>query len=307
MERFIAYDTGLSRFSPLKTILCFDDFDRGANGWVDLTPNFRFENFQALKGPVELTRWGPTMLSTASFSRVGTHGSMEGIYSLKLTTRPVAAPFAERPAAGSMGQALKRLTKHIDARRLQFEMWYTYKPEQDRPGFSEKDIRAFGFLWDLQDEEYRFMPALRYVNSINGKLKQCWYYSRALDVMEEQWEYGQKGWHKVGIDPQWYGRRYLDGHTDGFQEVAGGFQQMCYNESDDKINWLYFRLLFDLKKRQYVELQSGKQTFDLRGLQPTLAERYANIGELLNASVWIETDTDRRAFLFVDSTVISIE
>ncbi len=307
MDRLIALDAGLSKFSPLKTLICYDDFDRGANGWVDLTPNFRFDDFQPLKGPVDLAHWGPAMLSSATFSFVGTHGAMDGIYSLKLATRKAAAPFEERPMEGSFSQALKRLSVHSRGSLLQFEMWYTYKPEQDRPGFSEKDIRAFGMLWDLQDEKHRFFPAIRYVNSINGELKQCWYYARAADVTDEEWEYGHKGWHKCGIDPQWYGRRYSDGHTDGFKELPKGFQRLCYNESDDKINWLYFRLLFDLKKRQYVELQSGKQTFDLRGIQPTLVEPYANIDGLLNASVWIEADTDRRVFLYLDSAVISVE
>ena len=72
-------------------------------------------------------------------------------------------------------------------------------------------------------------------------------------------------------------------------------------------NWLYFRFLFDMEKREYVELQSCKKTFDLRGIQPTLAPTYANIDDLLNASLWIETDTERRAFLYVDSIVISLE
>ncbi len=50
MDRLIALDVGLSKFNPLKTLICYDDFDRGANGWVDLTPNFRFDDFQPLKG-----------------------------------------------------------------------------------------------------------------------------------------------------------------------------------------------------------------------------------------------------------------
>jgi hypothetical protein len=308
MEKFLALERGLSKFKPLGTILTYDDFDNGANGWVDLTPNFRFENFQPLKGSVDLTNWGPAMLSSATFSRVGTHGSMEGIYSLKLATRPVAAPFTERPKSGSMSQALKRISTHTDAELLQFEMWYTYKPEQDRPGFSEKDIRAFGFLWDIQDESYRFMPSIRYVNSIDGNLKQQWYYAHAPNATAQEWRYGApEGWHKAGVDYQWFGRRYEDGHTDGFQEVPEGHQKLCYNESDDKINWLYFRLLFDLHKREYIELQSEKRIFYLRGRAPTLVEAYANIEALLNASVWIETDTDRRAFFYVDSAVISVE
>lgn len=298
----------LSRFRPLKTVLCYDDFDKGMNGWVDLTPNFRLPAYKPVEGPVLLTRWGPTMLSTASFPLVGTHGSMNGIYSLKLTTRPIAGRFEDPPAAGSMGQALKRLTFPGEFRFAQFEMWYAFKSENDRPGFCDSDVRAIGILWDFQDDAHRFMPAVRYVNSINGQLKQHWYYSRAADgISNRDWEYGNEGWHKVGIDPQWYGRRYEDGHTDGFQPIPGGAQRLCYNESDDKINWLYLRFLFDMEKREYVELQSCKKTFDLRGIQPTLAPTYANIDDLLNASLWVETDTERRAFLFADSIVISLE
>lgn len=307
MDRVLAFEPSLSRFRPLEDIICYDDFDKGPNGWVDLTPNFKFENFEPRKGPIDLTRWGPVMLSTASFSLVGTHGSMDGIYSLKLSTRPVAGPYEEKPVPGSMGHAIKRLSMHQVKGLIQYEMWFAYKPEQDRIGFSEKDIRAFGVMLDLQDNEYRYMPAIRYVNSVNGELKQFWQYSQAADVTDEEWEYGKKGWCVRGIDPQWFGKRYADGRTDGFQEVPDGAQKLCYNESDDKINWLYFRFLFDNAKREYVEFQSGDRTFDLRGKQPTLVKPYANISGLFNPVVWIETDTNRRAFMFIDSIVISVK
>ena len=307
MDRVLAFEPSLSRFRPLEDIICYDDFDKGPNGWVDLTPNFKFENFEPRKGPIDLTQWGPVMLSTASFSLVGTHGSMDGIYSLKLSTRPVAGPYEEKPVPGSMGHAIKRLSMHQMKGLIQYEMWFAYKPEQDRIGFSEKDIRAFGVMLDLQDDEYRYMPAIRYVNSVNGELKQFWQYSQAADVTDEEWEYGKKGWCVRGIDPQWFGKRYADGRTDGFQEVPDGAQKLCYNESDDKINWLYFRFLFDNAKREYVEFQSGDKTFDLRGNQPTLVKPYANISGLFNPVVWIETDTNRRAFMFIDSIVISVK
>ena len=95
------------------------------------------------------------------------------------------------------------------------------------------------------------------------------------------------------------------GSTDGFKFVPDGAQRLCYNESDDKINWLYLRFQFDLATRTYVELQSGDRVFDLRGLSPTLVPAYANIEGLLNPLVWVETDTNRRVFLYVDSIVIS--
>lgn len=305
MERIVSYDGTLDRYSPLAHILCYDNFDTGLNGWIDLKPNFRFENFEPRRGTVDLTHWGPTMLSSATYQYAGTHGSMTGTYSMKLTTKRRAGRYEEIPAAGSMGHAVKRLSVHRPKGRLQFEMWYAYKPEQDRPGFSEKDVRAFGFLFDLQDEAHRYMPAVRYVNSVNGELAHRWQYAQAADVTDAEWEYGREGWCRRGVDPCWFGRRYPDGTTDAFREVSGGEQQLCYNESDDKLNWLYLRVLVDLATREYVELQSGDQTFDLHGISPTLVDPYANITGLLNPMVWVEADTDRRVFLYVDSIVIS--
>lgn len=300
------FDPALSKFSPLEHILCYDDFDRGACGWVDLTPNFTLEGFNARPSIIDKTQWGPVMLSTATFSHVGTHGSMDGIYSLKLTTRPVAARYEEPPAAGSMGHAIKRLSTHRKLGQVQFETWYAYKPEMDRIGLSEQDVRAFGLFFDVQDADYRYFIGARYLNSANGELQQRWQFVQAADVSDEAWAYGTSGdWCKRGVDPMWYGQRYADGSTDGYKDVPGGQQQLCYNESDDKINWLYLRLLVDLDKREYVELQSGAKTFDLRGIQPTFVPPYARIEGLLNPSLWVEADTDRRAFLFVDSVLIS--
>jgi hypothetical protein len=306
MQYSIAYPPGLSKFNPLETILCYDDFDRGLNGWVDLKPNYRFDDFEPRKGPLDLSSWGPTMLSTATFAFPGTHGSMDGIYSLKLTTRGSANPYEGKPADGSLGHAIKRLSTHLPKGLLQFEMWYAYTPEQDRSGLGEQDIRAFGFLFDIQDREYRYMPAIRYLNSMNGQLVRRWQYAKAADVSDAEWEYGVEGWCKRGIDPQWFGRRYADGSTDGFRFVPAGEQRLCYNESDDKINWSYFRLLFDLTRREYLQLQSGAQVFDLQGISPTLVAPYANIDGLLNPMIWVEADTDRRVFLYVDSCVISM-
>lgn len=308
LASFITHPASLTKFKPLPFVLTHDDFDRGTCGWVDLTPNFRFEDFEPRKGPLDLAQWGPCMLSTASFRYVGTHGSMDGIYSLKLATRPAAAAYTQKPCVGSQSLAIKRMTLPPDLwdGLLQLETWFAYKPEQDRIGHSEKDVRAFGFLFDIQDEGARCMPAMRYLNSVGGKLVRRWQYGcTPSGVTDEDWEYGAAGWCLKGVDPQWFGRRYEDGSTDGFQFVHGGEQQLCYNESDDKINWLYLRFQFDLGRKEYVELQCGNRVFNLRGLAPTLVRPYANIEGLLNPVIWVETDTNRRAFLFVDSVVVS--
>ena len=70
---------------------------------------------------------------------------------------------------------------------------------------------------------------------------------------------------------------------------------------------MYVRFLFDTVKHEYVELQSGQRLFDLRGLGPTLADPYSNIDGLLNTVFWVEADTNRRVFLYIDSVVISVE
>ena len=304
----IAYDQGLSKFQPLKHILCFDDFDRGLCGWMSLMPNYTLENFGVRNSVVEKTQWGPIMLSTATYRFPGTHGSMDGIYSLKMSTRPVARPYEQPPAPGSMSHAVKRLSMHRKPGLLQFEMWYAYTTEQDRWGLSEKDIRAFGMCFDVQDDKARNFVGVRYVNSINGEMKKEWQYMQAADVTDEEWAYGTKGdWCKRGVDPIWYGRRYPDGRTDGFQFIPNSRQELVYNESDDKINWLYLRFQYDLDKKEYVELQSRNKVFDLRGIAPTHVPPYARIEGLLNPVIWIETDTDRRVFLYVDSVVISME
>src|SRR3546814_7394261 len=87
----------------------------------------------------------------------------------------------------------------------------------------------------------------------------------AADVTDEELAYGTSGdWCKRGIDPIWYGRRHEDGSTDGFRFVPDGKQELCYNESDDKINWIYVRLLYDTEKKEYV--RSEEHTSELQSL-----------------------------------------
>ncbi|SEF18103.1 DUF6772 family protein [Jiangella alba] len=296
-------------FNPLSVVVTHDDFDDGACGWMDLTPNFTEPGFTHRPTVLDKSRWGAPMLSTSTYSYVGTGGSMHGTYSLKLATKPVAARYEEKPAVGSFSHAIKRLSMFRPINRLQFEMWYTYTPEQDRHAIGERDIRAFGFLFDIQDHESRWMPGLRYLNSVNGELAQRWQTTSASDVTDVEWAYGREGeWNIRGIDPQWYGRRHADGSADAFKDVPGGDQQLCYNESDDKVNWLYFRLLLDVPNRRYLEFQSMDTVVDLSAAaQPTVTRRYARIGGLVNPILWVENDADRRVFFHLDSALVSID
>lgn len=317
MDNIIAYPLGLDRFNPLNRILTFDVFNQGLNGWMALLPNFtQAPDFDVRESIFDKTQFPPVMLSSATYRYPGTHGSMSGTYSLKISTRPEANRYEDIPATGGMGHAVKRLSVPDVKRGLyQIEAWFSYTAEQDRisgsedlAGISEKSIRAFGAGFDIQDTRNRFFVGCRYLNSVNGELKQKWQVCKATESTDEDWAHGRKGeWNRWGIDPMWYGRRYPDGRHDGFQDIPNGKQKLCYNETDCKINWLYFRMLFDLGKHEYVELQAQDRIFDLRGTEFTLLKSYNRIDGLMNPFFWIENDTDRRVFLYLDSVVISRE
>jgi hypothetical protein len=315
MRSIIAYPLSLDRFQPLERVLVYDEFDNGFNGWMSLMPNFtQAPNFDIRHSIVDKTRFPPVMLSSATFRYPGTHGAMNGTYSLKLATRPVANRYEEVPDPEGLAQAIKRLSFHRSPRGLlQFEMWFAYTVEQDRvsgeedlAGIGERSVRAFGAGFDLHYDQHRYFIGARYLNSVNGELKKKWQVMKASDVSDVEWTYGSEGeWAKTGVDPMWYGRRYADGTHDGYKDVLGGTQDLCYNETDCKINWLYFRLTVDAHNRRYVEMQAQDQTFDLSGFEFTQIPPYARIDRLLNPLVWVENDTDRRVFLYLDSVVVS--
>jgi hypothetical protein len=309
----------IEMYKPLSEVLFCDDFDNGLNGWVAYAPNLQQDVMEYYPAQQRFTQVGPPMLSTMTYSLVGTYGSLAGTYSMKIATRPIAASPIEWPVKGSTGQALKRYT--ISKRQLlKFEMIFGIKVEQDRPGIGETDFRAFAFFWDIQDEEARYFIGTRYMNAAGGKLQQRWQYFKASEGRDEDW--GEMGESAVGLDPKpkgerqrtfikrgidahFCGKRTLDGGGEGFQDVPDGWQELCWNETNDKLNWHQFSLLIDTDKREYVELRCADRVFDLKGLKPTLVEPYPRIRALLNSNVHVEADTDRRAFIYVDSAVLS--
>ena len=304
-------------YQPLRKILVYDDFDKGLNGWCPLTPNLSGDSFEYFESQKRYKLWGGPMLSNCTFPFLGTHGSMSGMYCMKLATRPMAGPPTQQPVPGSMAHAIKRLTVAKPG-LLKIEAWFSYKAEMDRPGLGESDVRAFGFFCDAQDHERRYFFGARYLNAAAGKIAGKWEYFKASPGREEDWgdmgqsAVGEPGSKKKvflsrGIDSQWLGKRFADGTADGYQDVPGGAQPLCFNETPDKINWHYFALTFDMKKREYVSLQAVDQSWDLRGIQPSMVEPFPRIRQLLNPVFFIEADANRRVFLFVDSVVISMD
>ncbi|WP_353114818.1 DUF6772 family protein [Microbacterium sp.] len=295
-------------FDPLPRVLVADDFDRGMSGWLDLRPNFVAPGFREHSTDIDLIHWGPTMLSSATFAYGGTHGSAQGTYSLKISSRANAARADQPPAAGSMGLAIKRLAVPPGARRLRVETLFAYKVEQDRPGLGVDDFRAFGLFVDLQDGEHRYMPGVRYVNAVDGRPVRAWQFYSESDVTDADWSYGTDGWHKAGIDPQWFGERRSDGSTVATTWFEHGEQHLIYNESDDKLNWTPLSLTIDLLNRSYEEFRVGGRVHSFpEGARPTLAPAYNDIEGLLNPVFFVEADTDRRVSLFLDSVLVSAD
>jgi hypothetical protein len=298
----------LGFFDPLPRVLVADDFDHGMSGWLDLRPNFVAPGFREHSGDIDLIHWGPTMLSSATFAFGGTHGSAQGTYSLKISSRAAAAPPDQPPAPGSMGLSIKRLAVPPGVRRLRVEALFAYKAEQDRPGLGVNDVRAFGMFVDLQDGEQRYMPGVRYVNALEGEPIRRWQYYSPTDATDAEWSYGVDGWHKAGIDPQWFGRRSSDGSTVATTWFEDGEQHLIYNESDDKLNWTPLSLTVNLETRTYEEFRVGGRAHRFpAGARPTLAPAYNDIEGLLNPVFFVEADTARRVSLFLDSVMVSVE
>lgn len=66
-------------------------------------------------------------------------------------------------------------------------------------------------------------------------------------------------------------------------------------------------MLIDTENRRYVEMQCQDKTFDLGGHPIYTIPGYERIDNLMNPLVWVETDANRRVFLYVDSVVVSQE
>ena len=197
-----------SRFQPLKRVLAYDVFNTGFNGWMTLMPNFtEYPDFDVPKTLICKDQWPPIMLSSATYRYPGTHGAMSGTYSLKLSTRPVASPYTEKPAEGSLGHAIKRLSfSRPGSRYLQIECWFSYTAEQDvmdapdrpQPGLHENSIRDFGMGFDIQTRGKRFFVGMRYLNAVDGKMTQKWQYVHSRDgVSDREWAYGLDGPRRV--------------------------------------------------------------------------------------------------------------
>lgn len=271
-------------FQPLDNIVLLDDFEDSRNGWYmhhisedtyDKTYDFN---------------WGVVCRSSMTTHRYGSYGSQGGHYSLKVATKP---------REGQTTAAIKRITHPYFSGekydRMRFETVFTYHEEPrgsredtsvrpDNPELTgESNVRSFLFEMDIQDQDARWWPGFRYQNFEGDSKKAKWQYNATTR------------------DP------LMSEYTD----LPDGDQELCWNSPNDSVpwkpNWHYLRYDVDMKNRTYLEFQCNDTVVDMESLSPEPEEGYPHINGLLNPIMRVETNTDTRSFLFIDSVAISAE
>lgn len=279
-------DPQLSRFDPLPRIICLDDFDRGMCGWTQLVGNYEDSLDAMLPGYAQHSH---AMLSTLPNWDFGSHGGVDGSYALKIATRP---------KKGAQNVAIKRLTFRR-AGPIRLEAYFTFKPEATDLQLSETDIRSFGFLYDLQIGDTsgpgdRVMPHLRFLNAQDGKHLQKWQFKRRTTPIKPIGNAGKTITHYHLAPDDW-------------EDLPGGEQRLCYNEIPTKVNWHYLRFDFDLASMQATRFQVNDRVFAMDGFDCIRIPAMKNLWCMLNLAFFAETDTDKRAFTYLDSVCLSGE
>ena len=279
-----AADPRLSRFDPLERIIFYDDFDDGIRGWSELIGNYERSLDSMLP---EYSDMRPPMLSNLTMWDTGTAGSMEGDYALKL---------ASRARTGSLATSIKRLTFR---RRglIQLECYFTFKPEASELRLSVNDVRAFGILFDLQDgmnPEYRWMPHLRYLNAEGDQMINRW-----------QMKGATRAFAKIGDSGETVSHFHLG--PEHWEYIDAPVQTLAYNEIATKMNWHYLKVQVDLAERHFLGFQCNDLVYEGDPLKYISIPAMPNLNCMLNAAFWVETNRDKRAFLYIDSALLSGE
>jgi hypothetical protein len=277
-------DPGLSRFDPLPRIISHDDFSRGHCGWSQLVGNYEGNIDTMLPGYAQHTS---AMLSTLAHWDSGSHGGMDSSYALKIATRP---------RAGAQNVAIKR---HTFRKRgpIRFEVYFTFKPEATELKLSETDVRSVGFLFDLQGGDSdgnceRVMPHLRFLNADSGHHVQKWQFKTESTPLKP-----------LGTSNKTQTHYHLA--PEGWRDLPGGQQRLCYNEIPTKVNWTYLCFDFDLETMRATGFRCNDRSFDMSGFDSIRIPAMRNLWCMLNFCLFAEADTDKRAFLYVNSVCIS--
>lgn len=272
-------DPAMSRFDPLPRVIAFDRFSRGHCGYTALVGNYEdsldtiIDSYRDMNQP---------MLSNGTHWDTGSHGAYDGTYALKVASRA-------RPRSTNM--AMKRITFRR-ACPIQIEAYFAFKPEATELRLSDLDVGAFGLLLDIQDNNRRVLPYVRYLNAFEGARKQKWQFKPHLESVAD-----------IGRTQETRSLPLMS--TEGWEDVPGGAQQLCYNEVATKYNWQYLRMGFDLRSMSFTSLQCNDRVFDVSSLQPMRMEAWPNLNCMLNVCWTVESDSHKRAFAYLDSVLVS--
>jgi hypothetical protein len=274
-------DARLSRYDPLARVLYFDDFDCGLNGWTALVGNY--EDSLDTMTPSYARHMQP-MLSQITHWDSGTHGAFDGTYALKIATRAVP---------GQRNTAIKRVTFR-KASKIRVETYFAFKPEANELKLSDRDVRAVGLLFDLQDGRQRVMPHLRYLNALDGQRMHRWQFKQRSTPFRSVGGRNETVTHDH-LSPQ------------DWEDIPGAGQHLCYNEIPTKINWHYLRFDFDLASMRWLDFQCNDQTFACPQVQSIAMPAMPNLSCMLNLAFFCESDTAKRSFFYLDSVLLSGE
>jgi len=306
-------DPLLGKYDPLDRVLIAHDFDNGMQGWQTYFPDYdgredyvgRYPHVEPLDEKLRqardpATRWdrrapiGPRavpMISSLTSWDVGSNGSYDGNYALKIAT--IAK-------AGSTGVAMKRMSCPWRG-QFRIETYFTYKAEPGDLSWGEDDIRSISLDFDCMDlhqiqneglSPIRYHPGVVYQNVENG------------DPIRR--------WRINNEDASHIGPSYT--------YLEDGNQDLGFNRAVTKYQWHYLRLTFDLTSHEYVDFNCMGQEFDVAGQKiktwdpddPVIKENdwgwrtsTDRCSGLLFPTFRITTATDRRCFLYLDSVVVS--
>ncbi|WP_376088893.1 DUF6772 family protein [Roseomonas sp. CCTCC AB2023176] len=283
-------DPRLSRYEPMPRIICLDDFDRGFCGYTQLVGNY--EHTLDSMHP-EYAQHSAHMLSTAIGHDCGSHNAIDGTYSLKI---------ASRAKRGARNVTIKRLTFRKRG-PIRLEFYVTFKPEASDLRLSETDVRSFGFGYDLQGgdadgaengRDDRVMPHWRFLNALDGEHVQKWQYKAETTPFKA-----------IGNE----GKTVTHVHLahEGWLDLPGGHQKLCYNEIPTKVNWHYVRFDYDLDAMKALHFQCNDRIFDVSAYKSIRIPAMRNLWCMLNLFFFVETDVDKRAMAYLDGVCLSGE
>jgi hypothetical protein len=282
----------LSRYDPLERILLQQDFAQGFHGWQTYFPDYdgwtdypgRYPPVEPLQEILEKSRRDPAvridrrlpvgprgvpMLSSSPSAASG------GAYALKVPTLA---------RIGSKVFAQKRLGSPWRG-QFRLECYFAFE--------AACDVAALYLTCDVMDDpgpgqprggSGRWWPAVRYLNVERGELVQ-------------KWQTHQGG---AGVkDGPW-------------QDIPAGAQALGAAAGGLPPPWHYLRFTFDLARHEYLDFYCSGREFPVAGLShrpdPPLAGWRASTDKcpgLIGTGFGVETATDKRCFLYLDSVLVS--